>query len=189
MKTEKAAGPKTELIGVSSRMQQSIEEMIASVSRGIGDCMDNARNAEPQSLADDTRSSERRDAVQMMSSTAELLSSIGKLKGEFQHSYHIVRDASAEERALREEKKREVSLMKTQREVEEMSDEQYIDYHRAMKGLPPKFKKTWHAMDRTALALDDRQLGELEAEVARGEDTATTPLPRNAGSNTDAGKS
>src|ERR1700744_4206004 len=90
MKMEKADGPKTELVGVSQRMQQSIEEMIASVSRGIGDCMDNARAAQPKSLADDTRSSERRDAVQMVSSTAELLGSIAKLKGEFSHNYNIV---------------------------------------------------------------------------------------------------
>jgi len=188
MKMEKAAGPKTELVGVSQQMQQSIEEMIASVSRGVGDCMENARK-EPANDYDTTRSNERRDAVQMVSSTAELLSSISKLKGEFQYNYHVVRDASAEERALREEKKHEVSLMKTQREVDDMSDEQYIDYHRAMKGLPPKFKKTWHAMDRTVLALNDSQLGELEAEMACLEETAATPLPENAGSNADAGNS
>ncbi|HTT98236.1 MAG TPA: hypothetical protein VMF58_09315 [Rhizomicrobium sp.] len=186
MKMTMADGPKTELIGVSQRIQQSIEEMIASVSRGIGDCMENARNAEPRSLADNTRSGERTDAVRMMSSTAELLSSIAKMKGEFQYNYNVVRDASAEERALREEKKREVALMRTQREVEDMSDEQYVDYHRAMKGLPPKFKKTWHAMDRTGLALEDHELVELEAEVARKETPTSTPLPENAGSNTDA---
>jgi hypothetical protein len=186
MKMEKAAGPKTELIGVSQQMQQSIEDMIASVSRGIGDCMENARNAEPRSLADNTRSSERNDAVHMMSSTAELLSSIAKLKGGFQYNYNVVRDASAEERALREEKKREASLMRTQSEIEAMSEEEYVDYHRAMKGLPPKFKKTWHAEDRYARALDDRELVELEGEVARMNKPATTPLPGNAGSNTNA---
>lgn len=184
MKMEKADGPKTELVGVSQRMQQSIEEMIASVSQGIGDCMENARNAEPRSLADNTRSSERTDAVRMMSSTAELLSSIAKLKGGFQYNYNVVRDASAEERALREEKKREASLMRTQSEVEAMSEEEYVDYHRAMKGLPPKFKKTWHAVDRCMRALDDRELVELEGEVARREKSTTTPLPENAGSNT-----
>ncbi len=80
MKMQKAAGPNTELVGVSQRMQQSIEDMIASVSRGIGDCMENARG-EPESPYDTTRSSERNDAVRMVSSTAELLSSIAKLKG------------------------------------------------------------------------------------------------------------
>ena len=189
MKESQAAGPKTELVGVSQRMQQSIEEMVASVSRGIGDCMENARNAEPSSLADDTRSSERRDAVQMVSSTAELLSSIAKFKGEFSHNYHIVRDASAEERTLRAEKKHEVSLMRSQGEVEEMSDEEYVDYHRTMKGLPPKYKKTWHATDRDVKALKDSALAELEAEVARAERAAATPLPENAGSNDNAAES
>ncbi|MEI9930664.1 MAG: hypothetical protein WDM89_08960 [Rhizomicrobium sp.] len=189
MKTQMADGPKTELVGVSQRMQQSIEDMIASVSCGVGDCMDNARNAEPRSLADDTRSSERRDAVQMVSSTAELLSAIAKLKGEFQHNYHIVRDASAEERTLREEKKREVALMRTQKEVENMSDEAYVDYHRTMKGLPPKYKKTWHAMDRSVQAIDSYALASLEAEVAAKEKAPTTPLHENAGSNTEAGNS
>ncbi len=107
-----ADGPKTELIGVSQRMQQSIEEMITSVSRGIGDCMENARNTEPRSLADDTRSSERRDAVQMMSSTAEMLSSIAKMKGEFSHNYHNQPRCFGRVDALRDEKIREVSLMR-----------------------------------------------------------------------------
>ena len=189
MKTQMADGPKTELVGVSSRMQQLIEQQIAALARGVEDCMNNARAAEPLSLADDTRSSERRDAVQMVSSTAELLTSIAKLKGEFQHSYHIVRDASAEERAMRAEKKNEVSLMRARREVEDMSDEEYVDYHRAMKGLPPKYRKTRHAVDRYPDPLDDRELAELEAEVARVEKIATTPLPENAGSNTNAGES
>lgn len=189
MKHEMAAGPKTELVGVSSRMQQSIEDMIASVSRGIGDCMENARNATPQSFADDCRSSERRDAVQMVSSTAELQSSIAKLKGEFSHNYHIVRDASAEERALREEKKREVSLMRRPGEVEDMSDEEYVDYHRAMKGLPPKYKKTWHLAERQAYALDNGALAELEAEVERAENAAATPPPETLGSNDNAAES
>ena len=74
MKIERADGPKTELIGVSQRMQQSIEEMIASVSRGIGDCMENARD-KPESPYDNMRTSERNDAVRMVSSTAELLAS------------------------------------------------------------------------------------------------------------------
>ncbi len=83
MKTQMADGPKTELVGVSQRMQQSMVVSSASVSCGVGDCRDNALNAEPRSIADDTRSSERRDAVQMVSSTAGLLSAIAKLKGAF----------------------------------------------------------------------------------------------------------
>jgi hypothetical protein len=54
-------------------MQQLIEDQIAALTGGVSDCMENARNAEPESLADNTRSSERNDAVRMVSSTAELL--------------------------------------------------------------------------------------------------------------------
>jgi hypothetical protein len=189
MNQAKAAGPKTELVGVSSRIQQSIEDMIASFSQGVADCMENARTAVPRSSADDCRSSERRDAVQLVSSTAELLSSIAKLKGEFSHNYHIVRDASAEERALREEKKREVALMRTQREVDEMSDEEYVDYHRAMKGLPLKYTRSKTFGGSSVTALGDGELAALEAEIESAETPAPPPPPGNHGSNTDAGES
>jgi hypothetical protein len=188
MKESQAAGPKTELIGVSQRMQQSIEDMIAAVSRGVADCMENARNAVRATPYDTTRSDERGDATKMVSTTAELLASIARLKGEFSHNYHIVRDASAEERALREEKKREVALMRTQQEVDVMSGEEYVDYHRVMKGLPPKYKRS-AAMDGSSVeAIDDSELAALEADVARLKESVTTPPPENHGSNTDAGK-
>jgi len=174
MKMSMAAGPKTDLIGVSQRMQQSIEEMIASVSRGIGDCMENARNTQPRSLADDTRSSERRDAVQMMSSTAEILSSIAKLKGEFSHNYTINRvseleraRARAREEGGMEKSDRFIELAELMdpEEVEALDDAQREDYFRFLK-LPP---------------LDLRRTDRSEQ--------AATPLPENAGSNTDAGES
>jgi hypothetical protein len=186
MKTQMADGPKTELVGVSQRMQQSIEDMIASVSRGVADCMDSARDIESEGPYDHRRSSERSDANKMITTTAELLSAIAKLKGEFSHNYHIVREASAEERALREEKKREAALMRTQREVDAMSDEEYVDYHRAMKGLAPKYTKSKTAGGSSVTAIDDGDLAALEAQISR-ENLATTPLPENAGSNIDAG--
>ncbi len=175
MKMQMADGPKTELIGVSQRIQQSIEDMIASVSRGIGDCMENARNTVPRSIADDTRSSERRDAVQMVSSTADLLSSIAKLKGEFQHNYTINRISELER--ARQRAKEETGLEKSGRfvelgelmdpeEVEALSDAEREDYFRFLK-LPP--------LDLRRASPPDR--------------AGDTPLPENAGSNSDAGES
>jgi len=58
-----------------------------------------------------------------------------------------------------------------------------------MKGLPPKYKKSWAHTERNALAVDESELAAIEAEVARVEKIATTPLRENAGSNTDAGES
>src|ERR1700744_6688298 len=78
MKMEKADGPKTELVGVSSRMQQSIEEMIAFISRGVGDCMENARNANPQNPYERERHDERSDASKMINTTAEILTAIAQ---------------------------------------------------------------------------------------------------------------
>jgi hypothetical protein len=189
MNQGKAAGPKTELVGVSQRMQQSIEEMIAAVSRGVADCMENARNASPQNPYERERSDERSDAAKMMTTTAELLASISKMKGEFSHNYHIVRDASAEERALRDEKKWEAAHLRTQREVDDMSDEEYVDYHRKLKRLPPKFSRSPALDERSVPGVADEELAALEEEVKRVEKLATTPLPENRGSNTDAGKS
>lgn len=175
MNQAKAAGPKTELVGVSSRMQQSIENMIASFSQGVADCMENARTAVPRNSADDCRSSERRDAVQLVSSTAELLSSIAKLKGEFSHNYTITR--TSEKERERERIRAETGLENDPRymelaelldpdEVEALSDEEREDYFRLLK-LPP---------------MDIRRRSETETP-------APPPLPENRGSNTDAGES
>lgn len=189
MRETKTAGPKTELIGVSIRMQQSIEDMIASFSRGVADCLENARMFEDESPYDNRRSSERHDAAKLVTTTAELLGAIAKLKGEFSHSYHIVRDVSAEERALRAEKKREAALMKTQREVDAMSDEEYVDYHRTMKGLAPKYTRSKAVGESSVTAIDDSELSALEAEISRAEKLAATPPSENRGSNHDAGES
>jgi hypothetical protein len=171
MNEARAAGPKTELVGVSSRMQQSIERQIAALSQGVEDCMENARNAEPRSLADDTRSGERRDAVQMVSSTAELLSSIAKLKGEFHHNYVITRK---DEKGARDVEGGietdpnfvEVHELYDPHEVEALSDDEREDYFRRLK-LPPLDLRRRTTPDSTALP----------------------PPPENRGSNSDAGKS
>jgi hypothetical protein len=186
MTEAKAAGPKTELIGVSPRMQQSIEDLIATLTEGVGDCLTNARNTEPRNGFDDARSSERRDAVQIASTAADVLASIAKLKGGFSHDYKITRmsEAIADERALRNEKKWEVANMVTKRETLEMSDEDYVDYQRKLQGLPPKYRRSWWRDDRQAEALDPYQLATLEAEVERGSASPTPSPLQNRGSNT-----
>jgi hypothetical protein len=188
MTENKAAGPKTELIGVSQRMQQSIEDLIASLTEGVGDCLQIARGTESASGFDDTRSSERRDAVNIASTAAEVLAAIAKLKGGFSHDYRITRasEAIADERALREEKKWEIANMVTQSEVDDMSEKDYVDYQRMLKGLPPKYAPTFWKSDRVPQALDRHQLATLEAEVERGSARPTPSPSRNRGSNTEA---
>lgn len=174
MKMQRADGPKTELVGVSQRMQQSIEEMVASMAQGVADCVNYARDVTPQAPHDHRRSSERSDATKMMTTTAELLSSIAKLKGEFQHNYTINRISELErarERARREtgiEKGAnfiEVNELLDPAEVEALSNEEREDYFRYLR-LPPV---------------------ELRTKTEDGQ--PATPLPENAGSNSDAGES
>jgi hypothetical protein len=171
MKTQRADGPKTEPVGVSQKMQQSIEEMIASMAQGVADCVNYARDVTPEAPHDHRRSNERSDATKMMTTTAELLSSIAKLKGEFQHNYNINRiDAKEREKErLRAEtglnnnpRFREFIELLDPEEVEALSDSEREDYFRDLK-LP---------------LLDLRRPS-----------PATTPLPENAGSNSDAGES
>ena len=137
--------------------------------------MQNARNSTPQNFADDCRSSERRDAVQMVSSTAELLASIAKLKGEFSHNYIITRtsEKERERERLRSETGlenhpnfREFTELLEPDEVEALSDEEREDYFRHLK-LPP---------------LDIRRRPVPEPAVP-------PPPPENAGSNTHAAES
>ena len=79
--------------------------------------------------------------------------------------------------------------MRPQREVEDMSDEEYIDYHRKLKGLPPKFSTSPALDGRSVRGVADDELAALEQEVKRVEKLTTTPLPENCGSNADAGES
>ena len=186
MKETKAAGPKTELVGVSVRMQQSIEDMIASFSKGIADCVRNADSAEPESAYDDRRSNERRDATQLMTATAELLGSIAKLKGEFSHNYHIIREEAAKEKARRDRAIRE-SKLRPEEEVDAMGDDEYIDYIRDLDGLPPKHAPAGRRRDMDPRV--DQEVAALHEEAKRVEAMLTTPPPENRGSNEDAGES
>jgi hypothetical protein len=188
MKMEKADGPKTELVGVSSRMQQSIEDMIASFSEGVADCIEGARNVVPESAYDHRRSSERSDASKLMTTTAELLSSIAKLKGEFRQSYHVTRVSEpARKRAPTKSgwSGDEAELL-TQKEYDALSEEEQIDYERWTEGLPPRFGG-WRRpkLDKPEPAVDG-EIAALAEEVERGLRIATTPPPENSGSNADA---
>jgi hypothetical protein len=191
MSDVKAAGPKTDLVGVSPRMQQTIENLIANLAEGVHDCLENARHAVPGNDSDSARSSERHDAVGIAGKAAELIAAVAKLKGGFSHDYRVVRvnDTSADERALRAEKTWEVANMVSQAEVEDMDEEEYVDYHRKLKGLPPKYARSFLKMDRQVKALDLLQLATLEAEVERGSASPTPSPCENRGSNDEAGKS
>jgi hypothetical protein len=141
MTESQAAGPKTELIGVSARMQQSIEDLIASLTEGVGDCLQNARGAVPRSDFDDSRSRERRDAVQIASTAAEVLASIAKLKGGFSHDYRITRLNAAEKppaRAPGPYWNGDSDQLLTQKEYDALSEYEQVDYQRWVDGYPPK---------------------------------------------------
>ena len=90
MTESQAAGRKTALVGVSGRLQTLIEDQVASLTDGVCDCLVRARVSEPKNDFDVIRTSERRDAVQMVSATAELLGAIAKLKGEFTQTHHVM---------------------------------------------------------------------------------------------------
>lgn len=136
MNQAKAAGPKTELVGVSSRMQQSIEDMIASISEGIADCMENARTVEGPDPYNHRRSGERSDATKMMTTTAELLQSIAKLKGEFRQSYHVTRvDETTPRRRQRPAAQMDASERAAEDELRTLEDE--INRAEQMMTTPP----------------------------------------------------
>ena len=136
MTNAKAAGPKTDLIGVSSRMQQSIEDMIASFSDGIADCLQNARTIEGEDPYNHRRSGERRDATKLMTTTAELLSSIAKLKGEFHQSYRVTRvDETPQRKSRRPAKRGDVSEREAEKEFAALEDE--IERAERMMAPPP----------------------------------------------------
>jgi hypothetical protein len=146
MSTANAAGRKTELAGLTARLQQSIEEQVASLAQGVADCMENARNTTPRSTMDDSRSVERRDAVQMVSSTAELLSAIAKLRGEFSHNYHVTRvdqplQDQPVETAPAETLPPPMTPDKTQAELDAMEDDEYFAYWAERNPAPPPSRK------------------------------------------------
>jgi hypothetical protein len=184
MTEPKAAGPKTELIGVSQRMQQSIEDLIASLTEGVGDCLQNARTTEPESGFDDTRSSERRDAVNIASTAAEVLAAIAKLKGGFSHNYHVTR---AEERPAAQEHgwNGDESQLPTRDGYDALTTREQVDYDRWSNGFPPKFGGWKRPKIDPPRKRDVAR--ELAEDVARGERIATaTPSPsQNGGSNAE----
>ncbi len=186
-----ADGPKTEPVLLSGRMQQAVEDQIAALTRGLSDCLDMARTAKAENPFDDTRSSERRDAMQLASATAELLQAVAKLKGEFRHDYRITRneDRPAGKPALKVGwSGREADLL-TQAEYDTLNEWEQVDYMRWTDGLPPRFggwdeKRARRAKEEARPAAEAPDEGEDDGAGDR------TPLPpENRGSNCDAAKS
>jgi hypothetical protein len=81
MTDQKAEEPKSELAGMTLRMQQAVEDQIAALTAGVTACLTEAQ------------AGERKDAVQLVAATAGLLAAVAKVKGEFHQSYHITRAA------------------------------------------------------------------------------------------------
>jgi hypothetical protein len=187
-----AQGPKTELVGVSGRMQQSIEDMIASLSRGVGDCLENARTAKPENAFDNVRSSERNDATRIVSTTAELLASIAKLKGEFRHDYRITRTNQPSAPRVRHPDPpgvTELVELLSQEEIDALSEEEYRAYVAQLTPPPQNRGSNKKRADAPKPARPDT-LKDLADEVERVEKImSATPHPENRGSNADAGKS
>jgi hypothetical protein len=189
MKMEKAAEPKTELVGVSSRMQQSIEDMIAAFSSGVADCMEIARNVLLEGPYDNRRSSERSDATKLMTTTAELLSSIAKLKGEFRQSYHVTRVNAPPQRqkSTKSGWNGDDAELLTQAEYDALSRNEKIDYDRWTDGLPPRFGGWRRPRLDEAQPAVDREIAALAEEVERVRGIDTTPPLEDSGSNADSG--
>lgn len=140
MTQEMAAGPKTELVGVTGRMQQSIEDQLAALALGVSECLQNARTIGPKNSLDDSRSCERRDAVQFVSATAELLQAIAKVRGEFRHDYRVTRagDRPAGPKLKIGWSGDEAALL-NQAEYDALNQWEQEDYARWCEGLPPRF--------------------------------------------------
>ena len=188
MTESKAAGPKTELVGVSSRMQQSIENIIASASDGIADCMIGARNAVSEGPYDNRRSSERHDATKLMTTTAELLASIAKIRGEFSYNYHVTRVEEAAERGRRTVKpgwSGHNSELLTDKEYDLLTERERIDYERWTEGMPPKFG----GWKRPKLDASGSPIEDPVPAMNRGATPVDPPPPGNSGSNDNAAES
>ena len=179
----KAAGPKTELVGVSGRMQQSIENMIEFLAAGVGDCMDFARNAKPQNPYDRERSSERDDAAKMVTTTAELLSSIAKLKGEFRHNYHVTRVNEGGGPTTPKPDpywNGDETQLLNREEYDALSMQEQVDYERWTNGLPPRFAGWKRPSCASSKPKADDSLKQLEEEIGRVEKMVSgTPHPEN----------
>ncbi|MBV9992699.1 MAG: hypothetical protein JOZ72_15575 [Alphaproteobacteria bacterium] len=195
MDKEQAAGPKTELVGVSGRMQKAIEDQIAALADGLGDCLQGAREADVSDPYKNLRSSEREDAVKIVSATAELLQAIARLKGGFQHDYRIVRvepEGGAKATAVPKQNgakwpppdgyDEDTYPYLTDEELLALNLDQRRAYWRMTASLPPHRRWEERLAER-----DAADLARLKAEVDRI--AAAYPLPsENSGSNDDAGR-
>lgn len=188
MKENEAAEPKAGLAGVTARMQQAIEDQIVALSQGVTDCIEVVRTSKPKSGFDDTRSTERRDAVLIVEATATMLQAISKLKGEFRHDYHVTRmeDPLARKPKLKVGWSGDETELLTQVEYDALSEWEQIDYNRWTDGYPPRFggwKKS-----RTERRKPRGDAISADAQIEQTATTAgTSPLPpKNRGSNADA---
>jgi hypothetical protein len=169
---------KAELVGVSYRIQKAVEDQLASLAEGVTSCVEKARTYRPESYLDSTCTVERRDAMQMVEATATLLLSIAKLKGEFRHDYRVVR-VNEKEKILgapngRKPWNGDETQLLSEAEIEALSEDEQIDYHRWTKGLPPKFGG-WCKPDSKTVRDAASRIGDPEA---------VTPTPlQNRGSN------
>lgn len=190
MDTEPAAGPKTELVGVSGRMQKAIEDQVAALADGVGDCLRAARDFQTDNPYDNTRSSERDDAVKIVSATAELLQAIARLKGGFQHDYRIVRIGPENDAPLQTMPKwqppegydEDTYPYLSDGELLSLNLEQRRAYWRMTASLPPHRRWEERLAER-----DAADLARLKAEVDRIAEAYPLP-PESHGSNEDAGE-
>ena len=188
MDAEVAAGPKTELAGVSGRIQKAVEDQIAALAEGMSECLQTARSA-ANDLINDTRSGDRGDAVKIAGATAQLLQAIAKLKGSYRHDYNIRREA---ERPNKPKLRvgwsgREEDLL-TQAEYDALDVFEQEDYLLWCEGEPFRFNG-FRKKPLPEPASQD-ELDKLSAEVGRLgrvlRDRTPSPL-ENRGSNNDAG--
>jgi len=149
MDAEKAAGPKTEnaaLVGLSSRMQQAIEDQIVALSGGMNQCLEIAREIPVEDDPDGRRrAGEYKDAVKLTTATAELLAALGKLKGGFRHDYHVVRE---DDRLVPKFNSvgwqgKEADLL-TEAQFDLLDEKAQVDYIRWINGRPPRFSGWKH---------------------------------------------
>jgi len=138
MKEDAAGGDGS---GMSARMQQALEDEVAALAKGVIQCLESA--AQPEELSGNRSADERRDARLFVEATAELLRAIAKVKGEFHHTYNVRRVeelAPPSPQAMQKNLELiEAGNLRAQHEVDAMSDEDYVDYKRALSGLPPKY--------------------------------------------------
>jgi hypothetical protein len=168
-----ADAPRFELTGMTRRMQQAVEDQIAALTGSVTSCLG------------DSRADERKDAVQLVGVTAELLAAVARLRGEFRHDYRIVRDGAIAERGpkLKQGWNGEQSQLLNRAEYDALDEWEQADYNRWTDGLPPLWNKWPKKPDGKPVTWAD--VNELREEVRqiRDRDAATPLPPENRGSN------